>query len=142
MITDQNLYMSDAQAVTATAVSTKSLDFATATRNIGGGEPIELIVVVKTQLLASGGAASLTVALQDSADNTTFATVVTGPAVAKASLVAGFELLRIRLPAGLQRYIQIAYTATTNDFTAGTVDAFLVLDRQDNVARPGAYTVL
>ena len=142
MITDNHLYMSDAQAITATGASTKSLDMATALRNVGSGEPIELVVAVKAQLLASGGAASLTVALQDSADNSTFATVVTGPAVAKASLVAGFELLRIRLPAGLQRYIQILYTATTNDFTSGTVDAYLALDRQDNVARPSGWSVL
>lgn len=142
MIVDNNLYMSDAQAITATAASTKSLDFGNALRLIGNGEPIELIVVVKTQLVAAAGAASLTVALQDSADNSSFSTVVTGPAIAKASLVAGYELLRIRLPAGLQRYIQVYYTATTNDFSGGTVDAFLNLDRQDNVARPSGYSVL
>ncbi|MCW5737803.1 MAG: hypothetical protein KIS73_27025 [Enhydrobacter sp.] len=142
MIVDNNLYMSDAQALTAAAASTKSLDMATALRNVGSGEPIELVVAVKSALLASGGAANLTVALQDSADNSSFTTVVTGPAVAKASLVAGFELLRIRLPAGLRRYIQVYYTPDTNDFTSGTVDAFLVLDRQDNVARPSGFSVL
>jgi hypothetical protein len=142
MITDNNLYMSDAQAVTASAASTKSLDFATTLRQVGNGEPIELVVVVKSALLASGGAANLTVALQDSADNASFATVVSGPAVAKASLVAGYELLRIRLPAGLRRYIQVYYTADTNDFTSGTVNAFLAIDRQDNVARPSGFSVL
>ncbi len=142
MITDNNLYMSDAQALTAAAASTKSLDMETVTRNVGSGEPIELIVQVATVLLASGGAATLTVALQDSADNSSFTTVVQGPAVAKASLVAGFELLRIRLPATLQRYIQVLYTPATNDFTSGTVNAFLNLDRQDNVARPSGFSVL
>jgi hypothetical protein len=39
MYMDQNLVMSDAQAVTATASSTKSIDCATALRNIGSGEP-------------------------------------------------------------------------------------------------------
>tara|TARA_R110000868_G_scaffold411706_1_gene707765 strand:- start:7121 stop:7546 length:426 start_codon:yes stop_codon:yes gene_type:complete len=141
MYTDNLLYMSDAQAVTATAASTKSIDFATALRHAGDGEPVELVVVVKTQLVAAAGAASLTVALQDSADNSTFATVVTGPAIAKASLVAGYELLRITLPKGLQRYIQVYYTATTNDFSGGTVDAFLALDRQNNVSRPSGFTV-
>lgn len=141
MYLDQNLVLSDAQAVTATAASTKSIDFAHALRHIGDGEPIELVVVVKTALLASGGAATLTVALQDSADNSSFSTVVTGPAIAKASLVAGYELLRITLPKGLQRYIQVYYTATTNDFTSGTVDAFLTLDRQNNVARASGFTV-
>lgn len=141
MYVDQNNVLSDAQALTATAASTKSIDTQTALRDIGGGEPIELVVLVKTALLASGGAANLTVALQDSADNSSFATVVSGPAVAKASLVAGYELLRVRLPAGLRRYIQVLYTADTNDFTSGTVDAFLTLDRQNNVARPSGFTV-
>jgi len=141
MYTDQNLYLSDAQALTATAASTKSIDFATALRNVGHGEPIELVVAVKTALLASGGASNLTVALQDSADNSSFSTVVTGPAVAKASLVAGYELLRVRLPHTLRRYIQVYYTVDTNDMTSGTIDAFLVIDRQDNVARPSGFTV-
>lgn len=141
MYVDQNNVLSDAQALTATAASTKSIDTLAALRDIGGGEPIELVVLVKTALLASGGAANLTVALQDSADNSSFATVVSGPAVAKASLVAGYELLRVRLPAGLRRYIQVLYTADTNDFTSGTVDAFLTPDRQNNVARPSGFTV-
>ena len=141
MYVDQNLMMSDAQAVTATAASTKSIDFATALRHAGDGEDIQLVVLVKTDLLASGGAASLTMALQDSADNSSFSAVVTGPAIAKASLVAGYELLRMTLPRGLRRYIQVYYTATTNDFTSGTVDAFLTLDRQNNVARPSGFTV-
>ena len=142
MIVDNNLYMSDAQAITASAASSKSLDMVNALRNVGGGEPVELVVQVASALLASGGAANLTVALQDSADNSSFATVVSGPAVAKASLVAGFELLRIRLPAGLRRYIQVYYTADTNDFTSGTVNAYLVLDRQDNVARSSGFSIL
>lgn len=141
MYVDQNLVMSDAQALTAAAASTKSIDFAAALRQVGDGEPLELVVVVKTALLASGGAANLTVALQDSADNSSFATVVAGPAVAKASLVAGYELLRIQLPKGLRRYIQVYYTPDTNDFTSGTIDAFLTTDRQNNVARPSGFSV-
>lgn len=140
-IVDNNLFMSDAQAVTATAASTKSLDFATATRNIGGGEPIELVVQVATSIDATG-AGTVTFALEDSADNTTFTPVVTTPAIGKAVLVAGYEVLRIRLPAGLRRYIQMNYTVATGPLTAGAINAYLELDRQDNVARPSAYTVL
>lgn len=141
MILDNNLMMSDAQAVTATAASTKSIDTQHALRDIGDGEPIELVVQVKETLLASGGAATLTVALQDSDDNSSFASVVVGAAIAKASLLAGYELLRITLPKGLRRYIQVHYTATTNNFTSGSVNAFLVLDRQSNVARPSGFSV-
>lgn len=141
MITDNNLYMSDAQAVTATAASTKSLDMATALRNVGSGEPIELIVQVASALDASG-AGTITFSLDDSADNTTFTPVVSSPAIGKATLVAGYEALRIRLPATLRRYIQVTYTVATGPFTTGTVNAFLNLDRQDNVARPSGFSVL
>ena len=140
-IVDNNLYMSDAQAVTATAASTKSLDMATALRSVGSGEPIELVVQVATAADASGSA-TVVFSLDDSADNSSFAVVVQSPAIAKATLVAGYEALRIRLPATLRRYIQVTYTVDTNNLTAGAFNAYLVLDRQDNVARPSGYSII
>ena len=140
MFLDQSLVLSDAQAVTASAASTKSIDAMTALRNIGSGEPVELIVQVPVTATAAG-AATVTVALQDSADNTTFVDVVVSPVIPKATLVAGFEALRIRLPATLQRYIQVNYTVATGPLTAGAFNAFLALDRQDNVSRPSGFTV-
>jgi len=53
---DQNLVLSDAQAVTATAVSTKSIDTITALRNIGSGNQIEVLVGVGTAFTAAGAA--------------------------------------------------------------------------------------
>lgn len=137
---DQNLVLSDAQAVTATAVSTKSIDTITALRNIGSGEPVEVLVSVGTAFTAAG-AATMTVALQDSADNTTFADVLVSPAIAVASLAAGFEALRVRVPATTRRYIALNYTVATGPMTAGALTAVLELDRQDNVARPSGFTV-
>lgn len=137
---DQNLVLSDAQAVTATAVSTKSIDTTTALRNIGSGEPVEVLVSVGTAFTAAG-AATMTVALQDSADNTTFADVLVSPAIAVASLAAGFEALRVRVPATTRRYIALNYTVATGPMTAGALTAVLELDRQDNVARPSGFTV-
>lgn len=141
MYVDNNLVMSDAQAVTASAASTKSIDTATALRDIGGGEPIELVVVITTDVAASGGASTTTFSLQDSADNSTFATVLSSADIAKASLTAGTEVLRVRLPRGLRRYIQVYYTVSTNNWTSGAVSAFLTLDRQSNTARPSGFTV-
>lgn len=137
---DQNLVLSDAQAVTATAVSTKSIDTATALRNIGSGNQVEVLVSVGTAFTAAG-AATMTVALQDSADNTTFADVLVSPAIAVASLTAGFEALRVRVPATTRRYIALNYTVATGPMTAGALTAVLELDRQDNVARPSGFTV-
>ncbi|CAN5190649.1 phage protein [soil metagenome] len=140
-IVDNNLYMSDAQPVTASAPSTNILDLATATRNIGNGQPIELVVQVATTAV-SGGASTVTFSLDDSADNSTFAVVVATMAIPKATLVAGYEALRIRLPLGLRRYIRVYYTVDTSNLTAGNFTAYLSLDRQDNVARPSGFAVL
>lgn len=137
---DNNLVLSDAQVLTVTAVSTKSIDTQSALRNLGSGEEIDLVVAVPVAMTA-GGAATLTVSLQDSADNTTFADVVLGPAIPVASLVAGFEALRITLPRTLRRYIAMNYTVATGPMTAGTITAYLTDDRQDNVGRPSGFTL-
>ena len=106
------------------------------------GDRASLVIQVATTVAASGGASNVTFSLDDSADNSTFAAVLKTPAIAKATLVAGYEALRVRLPAGLRRYIQVTYTVDTNDLTAGAFNAYLVLDRQDNVARPSGFSVL
>ncbi len=142
MYIDNDLVFSSAQAVTATAASTNALDLATATRNIGAGEPIELVALVTTTT-TSGGSTTLDIALQDSADNSSFAdTTIKQSGIAKATLVAGYEMLRAALPRGLRRYLRIYYTVNTANFTAGAFTAFLTSDRQDNVAQPSGFTVL
>lgn len=137
---DNNLVMSDAQAVTATAASTKSIDFATALRNVGSGQDVELVINVATAA-SSGTATTVTFALQDSSDNSTFGDVVASTAIAKTALTAGAEVLRIPLPRTLQRYVQVNYTVATGPLTAGAFTAYLTTHRQDNVARPSGFTV-
>lgn len=140
MYVDNNLVFSDAQAITSTGASTKSVDAATALRNIGSGEPIELVIQVATAA-SSASASTVTFALQDSADNSSFTDVVVSPAVAMATMAAGAEVLRIQLPHTLRRYIQVNYTVATGPLTGGAFTAFLTLDRQANVARPSGFTV-
>ena len=141
MYLDQNLMMSDAQAVTASAASTKSIDTTTALRDIGSGEPVFLVVKVDTTA-TSGGTTTVDFALQDSADNSSFAdTGVKVSGIAKATLVAGYQVIAVALPLGLRRYIQVNYTVNTTNLTAGAFSAFLVKDLQANVARPSGFTV-
>jgi len=137
---DNNLVLSDAQAVTATAASTKSVDFATALRNVGAGQEIDLVVNVVTAC-SSSTATTVTFAIQDSADNSTFTDVVVSPAVSAASLTLGAEPFRTILPRTLRRYVQVNYTVTTGALAAGAFTAYLTEDRQDNVARPSGFTV-
>lgn len=141
MYVDNNLMMSDAQAVTASAASTKSIDTGLALRDIGSGEPVYLLIKVDTTA-TSGGTTTVDFALQDSADNSSFAdTGVKVSGIAKATLVAGYQVLAVPLPIGLRRYIQVYYTVNTNNLTAGAFTATLVKDLQANVARPSGFTV-
>ena len=135
----QNTYSQD-QAVTASAASTHVFDAGAAGRDIGHGRDLDLVVLC-TETAASGGASTVQFHLEDSADNSAFAKVVETPAIAKASLVAGTEVLRIGLPGGLRRYTRLYYTVTTADLTAGRFTAFLALDRQANRPYPRGYDI-
>ncbi len=128
-IIDKNLQISNAQAITATATSTDVID-AGATKNaaigrdLGGGTQLFLEVTVGATFTAAG-AGTLTIALQDSADNSSFADVLTTPALALASLVVGSRFY-IPLPAKMRRYIRANYTVATGPMTAGTLCAQVV----------------
>lgn len=128
-IIDKFLQVSNAQVITATAVSTDVID-AGATKNpaigrdLGGGTQLFLEVTVGATFTAAG-AGTLTIALQDSADNATFADVLTTPPLALASLVVGSRFY-IPLPAKMRRYIRANYTVATGPMTAGNVSAQIV----------------
>ena len=126
-IIDRFLQVSVLQAITVTAPSTDVID-AGATkkaglgRDIGTGEPLYLEVSVSTTMT---GAGTLAIALQDSADNSSFADVLALPAIAVASLTAG-KTYYIPLPAGMRRYIRANYTIAAGPFTGGTLNAQIV----------------
>lgn len=134
--------LSDAQAVTATAVSTNVLDLreaetpyghaAALTRNIGGGPPIPLLVqVVETFATLT----SLTITLETSnATNLTSSTVHwSSGAVAAASLVAGYKVPILYIPNGPHlRYLGLRFTVGGLDATAGKITAGLVPSIQIN----------
>lgn len=128
-IIDKALQVSNAQVVTATAVSTDVID-AGATKNaaigrdLGGGTQLFLEVTVGATFTAAG-AGTLTIALQDSADNATFADVLTTPALALAALTVG-QRFYIPLPAKMRRYIRANYTVATGPMLTGNVSAQIV----------------
>lgn len=132
MLTDKFLYFGEAQAVTATAVSTDTLDFS-AFRNIGiGFQDVELFCFVGTSVTAAG-AATVTITLETD-DNSAFssATVIySTTAIPKATLVAGFNALDgVKIPSGAERFLRLNYTVATGPLTAGTFTAGLVLAGQ------------
>lgn len=133
MLTDNLLYFSKAQAVTASAASTDVVDFS-AFRDVGNGAfDIELFLVVDTTVTAAG-AATVTFLLEDSADNSSFAAIWTSAAIGKASLTAGANTLSLALnpkvPLGARRYMRMTYTVGTGPLTAGAFTSGLTLANQ------------
>ena len=121
-ILDNELTFSNAQAVTATAVSTNVVDLGV-DRDIGVGEPVYFAVQVGTGF---AGLTSLNVALQTSADNSTWTDLATSGAIPVASLTAGAQPVRMVVPSSTKRYLRVNYTVAGTG-TAGTVTASLLL---------------
>lgn len=123
-IKDNNLVLSSAQAVTATAVSTNIIDQLA----VGAAYGNECFVRF---LIRTGFGGSGTVQFEfDSATDAAFTTpivmFITG-AIAVATLVAGYIPARIKLPLGESRYLRANYT-TTGSPTTGTIDCDIVMD--------------
>lgn len=122
MILDQSLQMSSAQAVTASAASTNVIDQGAA----GDAVQSELYLVVQVrQAAAASGAATVNFVLQTSPDNSTWTTLFDSGAIGKAALTANAQPVRVPMPVGAQRYLQVQYNVGTGPLTAGAFDAFL-----------------
>lgn len=136
MYLDNELYMSNAQALTATAASTDYIDLGQDDTGTGvyGGTDMELLVRVDTELDSAGDSATLTIAIQvDTVTN--FAsptTLAQSDAIAEAACTANAELFRVKIPHGTERYLRIYYTVGTEDFTSGNISAILIIGRQTN----------
>lgn len=140
MIFDKENLFSNAQAITASAASTNTIDLgATGTpvgasaalkRDIGPGKPIPLRIQV---VQAFNNLTSLTVAVQKSADNSTFTDVVS-ETIALADLKAGATTKGLRfIPLTADaRYVRLNYTVTGTAPTAGAITAGIVAAHQEN----------
>lgn len=136
MFIDKNLQVSDAQAVTVTAASTDVIDFGQTNPNVGMDDRSSMVITVDTAAEAVG-AATVTFAVQDSADNSSFADVAVTTAIGKATLVAGYQHV-IPMPTKLRRYCRVNYTVATGPLTAGAFSAQVVTGIQQNTAYPDA----
>lgn len=141
MIYDKLLTFGTDQAVTTTAASTDIVDLS-ATRDIGNGEPMELVILC-TETVTAAGAATVTFTFETD-DNSGFssaATLASSGAIGKASLTAGTEVLRVKVPLAVERYLRCNYTVATGPLTAGKFTAFLAKNRQANTAYASGFTV-
>lgn len=129
------------QAVTTTAASTDIVDLGAA-RDMGNGEPLELVILV-TETVTAAGAATVTFALETD-DNAGFSStfvLASSSAIGKAALTAGTEVLRVKVPLDVERYLRTNYTVATGPLTAGKFTAFLAHDRQASKAYASGFTV-
>lgn len=144
MIFDAQNIFSDAQAITASAVSTNVIDFgpsgkpvgaaANIRKDLGRGNKVDLRVqMVETALAA--GAATLTIELQTD-DNEGFASpkvAWTSGAIPKATLIAGCVVPLDYFPRGTdERYARLNYIVATGPLTAGKITAGVVAASEDN----------
>lgn len=129
-ILDAMFEFSDGQALTATAAATNILDWTQADLEMGAGEPLWLNIRVGTALDSAGEAATLTVSLRydtvapiDGSSTVIYQTA----ALTEASLTAGRWILRMPLPYNVdeERILGLYYTVGTENFTSGTIDAWL-----------------
>lgn len=132
MILDSQEAFAEAQSVAAAAgdiVSTNVYDTGAAADS-GAGE-LFYIYAKLVAAVTSGGAATLQVVLQDSADNSAWADVaILTPALALAALTANKELARFRIPIGIRRYLRIVWRIATATTTGGTASAYIAKDLQ------------
>jgi hypothetical protein len=127
MILDAQNLFSDAQAVTAEAASTNSIDFGSA-RNIGAGEELYVGVIVDVALTDSGSDSTVTVALEGDS-TTTFTPDGTQQLFIIPALAAiGSKYFAKISPefASNFRYMQLKYTPNNGNLTAGSFTAFIV----------------
>lgn len=154
MILDSNLFFDPAgTAITSTANSTNVLDMLNA-RDMGIGEDLK-VTVTSNLAFAAAGAATLQIALQGAPDNGsgspgTWVTYAETDALSKAELndptvqnisLVGFDLPERRQGQNPPRFYRLVYTVTTGPFTAGAVQAFVNLSRDQLPQYPSGFTV-
>lgn len=130
---DQNFLLDDNVAITVTRDSTNHLMIAgalgsgTFNNNEALGNAL-FVEFLATQAFTAAGAATLDIDIQDSADDSSFASVLKLSAIPKATLVVGYKWVAY-LPPTTRKYIKAVYTVGTGPMTAGKINASLAATR-------------
>lgn len=126
MILDQFNTYSDAQALTATAVSTNVVDHG-ADRNLGIGEPLVAVIQVDVALDSTDGNETYSAVFQTDSDEAfgTAVTVATFPTMTRGAAAGTRYIVSIPPSTTMNRYSRISYTLGGTTPTA-TVTAYLL----------------
>ena len=134
MITDKLLRLSEDQAVTATAVSTNTIDLGT-DRDIGEGRELYMVFTVTTTF-ATLTSLTFNIITDDNAGLASGKVIASTGAITLASggLAAGKQYA-MRIPPDIagkaERYLGASFTVGGSNATAGKVTTDIVLDIQD-----------
>lgn len=144
MILDAQNLFSDAQAITATAVSTNSIDLGmTSGYDLGAGEDLYVHLNVDVAFTDSGSDSTVTVTLvtDDNAalsSPTAVQTLGTFPAL---SAVGAKIVACIQPGLSFERYVGLNYTLANGNLTTGSITAALVKDPDAYKSYPDAITI-
>lgn len=131
MLIDLFNQFSDAQAVTASAISTNVIDanhVSNTLKDLGAGEELYLCVVCTTAMTDASSDSTVTVTLEsDSTANlATSATVhVTLPVFAALSAAGTQRVVAIPQSLLYEQYVGVRYTVANGNLTTGSFTAFL-----------------
>lgn len=145
MILDERNEFADAVSVAAaagTALIGDVIDLGTASRDIGNGEPLYLVITTDTEVITGGAAGTIQFQLASDAQaaiatdgsatvHLDTGTIVTDDAAANDNrLNAGGVIFAAALPQGVlyERYLGILAIIATTTVTAGKINAFLTHD--------------
>ena len=139
MIFDKQSLLSDAQAITATAVSTNVIDLqamgtvprqgAALTRDEFAGDCVPFLAQV-VQDFATLTSLTITLESSDNSDLSSSVVHATSGAIPAASLKAGYRWNLAEMPEGVsKRYLGLRYTVAGSDATAGKITAGFVAGR-------------
>ncbi len=126
MYIDKCLQLSSEQAETTVAAhaSTNVIDMVVAGRSF---PELYIVIDVHTACTSAGSATVAFTVQHDSAEAfDTAQTLASVGATAIATLVAGYNVLTVRIPKGCLRYVRVLYTIGTAALTAGKFNAYLV----------------
>ena len=143
MLVDALLQFSDAQAVTAAAGSTNTIDSSVA-RDLGTGEDLYIVVSVQTALTDGGSNTGTTVALEgDSTDS--FSPDATEDLFTFDQAAAAGTVKIKKLSPGMAplayRYLRLKYTPAGANLTGGKFDAFITMNIDKYVAYADNVTI-
>jgi len=141
MLCDAALQFSNAQAITSTAASTNIVDFTVPNGvDMGIGEHSLRFAIYCTAAFTTGNSATLQVQVQAAPNSSgspgTYITMTETDALAASVLIINakipIDLTHRATGQALYRFIRLNYVVGTGTFSAGSITAFLVNDRDDN----------